>query len=73
MKLDTATIVVISIITDFILVLILLHTWRTRTTYRGFGVWIAATACWAVGSLLSLMLPTMQPQFIPKIIGNGND
>ncbi|MFZ4854897.1 MAG: sensor histidine kinase [Desulfuromonadaceae bacterium] len=71
MKLDTATIVVISIITDFILVLILLHTWRTRTTYPGFTVWIAATACWSVGSVLSLMLPTLQPQFIPKIIGNG--
>ncbi|MEI7818163.1 MAG: hypothetical protein WCI45_13330, partial [Desulfuromonadales bacterium] len=71
MKLDTVTIVVISIITDFILVLILLHTWRTRTTYSGFVVWIAATACWSVGSLLSLMMPTLQPQFIPKIIGNG--
>ena len=71
MKLDTATIVVISIVTDFILVLILLHTWRTRTTYSGFVVWIAATACWSVGSLLSLMMPTLQPQFIPKIIGNG--
>ncbi len=71
MKLDTATIVVISIIIDFILVLILLHTWRTRTTYSGFVVWIAATACWSVGSLLNLMLPNIQPQFIPKIIGNG--
>ena len=71
MKLDTATIVIIGIIIDFILVLILLHTWRTRTTYSGFVIWIAATACWSVGSLLSLMLPTMQPQFIPKIIGNG--
>ena len=71
MKLDTATIVVISIITDFILVLILFHTWRTRTTYPGFVVWIAATACWSVGSLLNLMLPNIQPQFIPKIIGSG--
>ena len=71
MKLDTATIVVISIVTDFILVFILLHTWRTRTTYPGFTVWIAATACWSVGSMLSLMLPTLHPQFIPKIMGNG--
>lgn len=71
MKLDTATIVFISIITDVILVLILLHTWRTRTTYPGFIIWIAGTACWAIGSLLSMLLPTMQPQFIPKIIGNG--
>lgn len=71
MKLDTVTIVVISVLTDFILVLILLHTWRTRTTYPGFRTWIAGTACWAVGSALSLMLSGMHPQFIPKIIGNG--
>jgi hypothetical protein len=28
MKLDTATIIVISVVIDFVLVLILLHTWR---------------------------------------------
>lgn len=71
MKLDTATIVVISIVTDIVLVLILFHTWRTRSTYPGFIIWIAGTACWAIGSLLVMLLPTMQPQFIPKIIGNG--
>jgi signal transduction histidine kinase len=71
MKLDTATIVVISIFTDFILVMILLHTWRTRTTYPGFIAWIFGTACWSVGSLLNLLLSAIQPEFIPKIIGNG--
>lgn len=71
MKLDTATTAVISIVTDFVLVLILLHTWRTRTTYRGFGVWIFATACWAVGATLNMMMPNLQPLFIPKIIGNS--
>ena len=51
--------------------LILLHTWRTRTTYPGFITWIIGTACWSLGSLLTLLLPSLQPQFVPKIIGNG--
>ncbi len=71
MKLDTPSIIAISIVVDFVLVLMLLHTWRTRTTYPGFVVWMIGTACWSVGSLLNLMLPALQPQFIPKIIGNG--
>ena len=71
MKLDTPTIVAVSIGVVFFLVLMLFHTWRTRTTYPGFVVWTIGTACWSVGSLLSLMLSTMHPQFIPKIIGNG--
>jgi len=71
MKLDTATIVVISVVIDTILVLVLLHTWRTRTTFPGFTTWIVGTACWSLGSILNLLLPSLQPQFIPKIIGNG--
>ena len=71
MKLDTPTIITISSVVVFVLVLMLLHTWRTRTTYPGFLVWTIGTACWSAGSLLNLMLPTMHPQFIPKIIGNG--
>lgn len=71
MKLDTPTIVIVSILTDFFLVLILFHAWYTRTTYRGFRIWLAATACWTLGSALSLVLFDLQPQFIPKIIGNG--
>ena len=71
MKLDTPTIVAIGLAVDFFLVLILFHTWRTRTTYPGFVVWMIGTTCWSVGSLLSLMLPALHPQFIPKIIGNG--
>lgn len=71
MKLDTATIVVISVVVDAVLMLILLHTWRTRTTYAGFITWIAGTACWSVGSFLAMLLPDLQPQFIPKILGNA--
>ncbi len=71
MKLDTPTIVAISVVVDFVLVLILFHTWRTRTTYPGFVVWMIGTACWSVGSMLNSLLPTLQPQFIPKILGNG--
>lgn len=71
MKLDTATILVISIVTDIVLLLILIHAWRTRTTYPGFGVWILATACWVVGPVLTMLLPAMLPQFFSKIIGNA--
>jgi PAS domain S-box-containing protein len=71
MELDTPTIVVISVVIDFVLVLILLHTRRTRTTYSGFKTWIAGTACWSFGSLLAILFSTMHPQFIPKIIGNS--
>ncbi len=71
MKLDTPTIVAIGLAVDFFLVLVLFHTWRTRTTYPSFVVWMIGTVCWSVGSLLSLMLPALHPQFIPKIIGNG--
>ena len=71
MKLDTATIVVISVLVDIVFVLILIHTWRTSTTYPGFVIWIVGTACWSLGSILAVLLPALQPQFIPKIIGNG--
>jgi len=68
---DTATIFATSIIIDFIIVLILLHTWRTRTTYAGFTIWIAGQACWAVGTTLSILLNEVRPLFVPIIIGNG--
>ena len=71
MKLDTATIVVVSVVIDFVMVLILFHTWRTRTTYPGFTAWIIGTACWSVGSIFTVLLSTMHPPLIPKIIGNG--
>lgn len=70
MKLDTTTILFISILVDFTLVLILIHTWRTRTTYSGFGYWTIGTACWSVGSMLTLLFFSMHPQFLPKILGN---
>ena len=69
MSLDTPTIAVISIVIDFALTMVLLHAWRTRTTYSGFGAWIAAVLCWSVGSTLVFLLSELQPRFIPKIIG----
>jgi len=68
MKFDSATIAVVSVINQFFLLLILLHTWRTRTTYPGFSYWIAGTACWLVGGILGLLLPDFLPRFISKII-----
>lgn len=71
MKLDTATIALSSVFIDIVLLLILIHTWRTRTTYPGFVTWIAGTACWVIGSTLNMLFNSMQPQFVPKIIGAG--
>lgn len=71
MILHSPTIVVMSIITGLLLVLILLHTWRTHTTYPGFIHWIVGTACWTVGSFLNMLLADIQPVFIPRIIGAG--
>jgi PAS domain S-box-containing protein len=69
MSLDTPTIAVISIAIDFALTMILLHAWRTRTTYSGFGAWIGAILCWSVGLTLLIFFSELQPRFIPKIIG----
>ncbi|MEI7815989.1 MAG: ATP-binding protein [Desulfuromonadales bacterium] len=69
MNLDTVTIAVISIVIDFALTLILLHAWRTRTTYSGFGLWILSLLSWSIGLIFVLLLFNLQPRFIPKIIG----
>ena len=71
LKLDTPTIIVISEGTDLLLVMMLLHAWRTRTTYAGFLLWAIGIACWTVGSSLTFLLSSLQPVFIPKIIGNS--
>lgn len=69
MTLHTPTIVILSLLTDLLLVLILLHAWRTRTTYPGFLYWVAGTACWTVGSFFNMVLADLQLVFIPRIIG----
>ncbi len=71
MKFDTMSIAVVSVINQFFLLLILLHTWRTRTTYPGFGYWMAGTACWFMGGILSLFLAKDEPAFLPQVIGMG--
>lgn len=71
MVLHPPTIVILSITVDLLLVLILLHAWRTRTTYPGFLYWVAGTACWTVGSFFNMVLADLQPVFIPRIIGMG--
>lgn len=71
MALHTPTIVILSLLTDLLLVLILLHAWRTRTTYPGFLYWVVGTACWTVGSFFNMVLAGLQPVFIPRIIGVG--
>ena len=71
MNFDTMSIAVVSVINQFFLLLILLHTWRTRTTYPGFGYWMAGTACWFMGGILSLFMAKAEPAFLPQVIGMG--
>lgn len=71
MQLDTPTIIAVSIVIDVILLLILIHAWRTRTTYPGFAAWVAGTACWSIGSAMTLLFYKILPPFMPKIIGNA--
>ena len=71
MKLDSATLVIVSAVIQIILVLVLLHAWRNRETYPGFAAWVAGTAAWSVGGILALILPDLQPRIIPKGIGFG--
>jgi signal transduction histidine kinase len=70
MTLDTTTTVVIGIVIDVVLLLILTHSWWTRTTYAGFLAWIAGTACWILGPPLSMLFSNALPPFISKVIGN---
>ena len=71
MKLDSATLVIVSAVIQIILVLVLLHAWRNRETYPGFAAWVAGTAAWSVGGIRALILPDLQPRIIPKGIGFG--
>ncbi|CAH2029836.1 PAS domain S-box protein [Trichlorobacter ammonificans] len=68
--LDSATLVTVSMVIEVLLVLVLLHARLTRITYPGFDHWIAGTACWALGSTLSLVLRPVVPMFVAVIIGN---
>jgi signal transduction histidine kinase len=70
MTLDTTTTVVIGILIDVVLLLILTHSWWTRTTYAGFLAWIAGTACWIMGPPLTMLFSNALPPFISKVIGN---
>jgi signal transduction histidine kinase len=71
MKFDVTTMAVVGTLLQVIQALILMHTWRTRTTYPGFGDWFAGTVCWFLGGIFTLFFQNMQPQFIPQVIGLG--
>ena len=69
MPLDTPTIAVLSFIVDIVILLILIHAWKTRTTYPGFLVWIVGTACWTIGVSLNMLLYPFLPPFVAKVVG----
>ena len=71
MKMDAPTVIILTIINVLIMVIILLHTRLTRKTYPGFNVWIAGSALWFVGSVLSYILRGLISPFWVVVIGNG--
>lgn len=69
--LDIVTLAVISVVTNLVLALVLLHTRLSRKTYPGFDAWLAATVCLAAGAALVLVFRPLLPAFAAVIIGNG--
>ena len=71
MKLDTPTIIVLTIINVLNMLMILIHTHVTRKTYPGFDVWLAGTALWFVGAVFNFLLRGVVPPFWVVVVGNG--
>ncbi|MFZ4856244.1 MAG: ATP-binding protein [Desulfuromonadaceae bacterium] len=71
MKLDTPTIIVLTIINVLTMLMILVHTRVTRKTYPGFDVWLAGTALWFVGAVFNFLLRGVVPPFWVVVVGNG--
>ena len=71
MKLDTPTIIVLTIINVLTMLMILVHTRVTRKTYPGFDVWLAGTALWFVGAVFNFLLRGIVSPFWVIVIGNG--
>jgi signal transduction histidine kinase len=71
MKIDTPTVIILTIINVLIMLMILIHTRLTRKTYSGFDVWITGSALWFIGSVLSYILRGFISPFWVVVIGNG--
>jgi len=71
MKIDTPTVIAITILNVLIMLMILLHARITRKTYPGFDVWLAGTALWFVGSVISYVFRGTVSPFWYVVVGNG--
>lgn len=71
MKMDTPTIIILTILNVLTMLMILLHTRLTRKTYPGFNVWLAGTALWSVGAILNFVLRDIVSPFWAIVVGNG--
>ena len=71
MKLDTPTIIVLTILNVLTMLMILVHTRVTRKTYPGFDIWLAGTALWFVGAVFNFLLREIVSPFWVIVIGNG--
>jgi signal transduction histidine kinase/DNA-binding NarL/FixJ family response regulator len=71
MKLDTPTIIVLTIINVLTMVMILVHTRVTRKTYPGFDVWLAGVVLWVAGAVISYIVRGILHPFWGNVIGNG--
>ena len=67
---DPITLAVVSALLNCAMAFLLLHAWSRSKTYPGFGLWVAGSVCWAVGSVMSVVRPEFLP--ISVIILGGN-
>ena len=69
LRLDTATVITITMINVFTMLLTLLHTRLTRKTYPGFAAMTGGTACWLFGAILVYNLRGVAPLFLSLVVG----
>lgn len=56
LAINVPTLSIVSSAIDMLIMLFLFHALATRKTYSGFKEWVLSAACWAFGSLLTLVL-----------------
>ena len=55
-QLDFKTLIVCSVICNLALLLVLIHTWRTRKSYPGFTTWVFATCSYVAGATMNITM-----------------
>ncbi|WP_321529769.1 PAS domain-containing sensor histidine kinase [uncultured Desulfuromonas sp.] len=68
--LDSITLAIVSALLNCAMALLLLHAWSRSKTYPGFGLWVAGSVCWALGSVISVVRPEFLPISVIILVGN---